>query len=1440
MRSCLIPAAFGLFTLPLAAQVSFTGNYTQNFDAMGTGTAPPAGWSNMGNLGGSNSSWVTSIPTSGAPSAATAGTENNTLVVNSAVAGSGSSNTQAYNFALAASSTDRCLGTSPTTGAGNVLQLRLTNGTAAALSGIRIGYDIRRFNAPAANDLPGYWLFYSIDGGVTWANVSELNPTLANVPSTAGVTTIPLTTVTFPSSVAIGGEVRLRWIDDNANQSSPDQIVGLDNLTILSSVVNALPTVSLAAPGEGATYDAPAAIHLAANAGDTDGSIAKVEFFNGATKLGEDTTEPYELAWNNVVTGSYALTAVATDNLLGTAASTPVNITVTNADNISPSVVLTAPANNATILTNSVALTADAADTDGVVSKVEFYNGATKLGEDTSSPFTFNWSGVATGTYTLTAVATDNDTATTTSSEVNVSVAVPITNTLLARRPSGQPGQVWKYLDNGSDQGNAWKETAFDDSSWASGAAPLGYTDGHIVTTVNSPASPNRHITTYFRRNFEVTGAAAVQALNLNILRDDGVVVYINGTEVARQNMPTGPITYQTFTSSIVDGANETTYFASAAAPMPVLVEGANTIAVELHQRDGASSDLGFDLELISLTPPGSPPTIALTAPLESAVFTAPATVSITADADDSDGNVMKVEFFNGATKLGEDTTEPYEFDWTMVVEGSYSLTAKATDNYGQSTTSAAVAINVGPPDTLAPVVAITAPANESNFIAPAAISIIAAANDSDGNVVKVEFFNGATKLGEDTSEPYTFDWSGVAVGDYTLTAKATDNLTATTVSAAVTVQVLPNLPPVIAPISPADLAGVNAPSATLDVSLDDPEDQPLTVTFYGRPKTAPPAADFTLVTIPDTQYYSENNNNRLSQFTSQTNWIVSQKDALNIAFVAHMGDMVNTATVEQEWVNADGAMDILENPATTLLTHGIPWGGAPGNHDVQSGGNVKWNQYFGTSRWAGRPYFKGNYSTNNDNNYQFFSAGGMDFIIINLVYNSNTAGNQGVMDWADALLKAHPTRRAIVTSHWLVNTSFPPTDATWGGHGQAVYDNLKDNPNLFMMLCGHIHGEGRRDDVFEGRTVNTILQDYQSRSGAPGGLGGGDGWLRYYVFSPANNAIYAKTYRTTSGTFETDADSEFTLPYNMQSAAPWTELATVNVSAGGNAASGEWTGLTPGEEYEWYAAVSDGVTSVGTAVRSFTAVEPPSLPTVTIAATDDTAAEFGTDQALEFSVTRSGSTAVDLTIPLVAEGSASVSDYSGFTSSILIPANQASATMPLTVLTDADAEGTETVTIALGASADFTAGSPASAAATIADKPAQSFYFLNIADADKRAPGADADGDSNANIVEYFMGSLPADRNSKGVLEIPSIGTNTFKVRYPRAKNLADVTGSLLWSADLTNWHASGQSNGTHTVTFAEAVVSASEENPETVEATATITGPGEAPQIFIRLGVQ
>jgi autotransporter-associated beta strand protein len=417
-----------------------------------------------------------------------------------------------------------------------------------------------------------------------------------------------------------------------------------------------------------------------------------------------------------------------------------------------------------------------------------------------------------------------------------------------------------------------------------------------------------------------------------------------------------------------------------------------------------------------------------------------------------------------------------------------------------------------------------------------------------------------------------------------------------------------PNAPPVVTLTSPTDRATGLGASAMLTASVTDTD--ATTVTFYGR-RTAPavPGPDFVIGTLPDTQYYSQNAGGALAAtFFEQTQWYADSRAALNIAFISHLGDMVQSGdngTDNSEWTVADTAMRFIEDAVRTGLLHGIPWGGAPGNHDQTTVGqvnapNLKWNQFFGADRWAGRPYFGGSFlATNNSNNYALFEASGLEFLIIHLDYTTAAGVNQAVIDWADALMKAHPRRRVIVTSHWILD--LPPTSpigapASFGGPGQRFFDEFKDNPNFFLMLSGHEHGEGRRADVVDGRTINSVLQDYQGRTN------GGDGWLRYFVFSPANNTITAKTYSPTLNLTETDTDatstprnqaSEFVLPYNMQSAvAPWTTLGTASVAPGGGSAQFNWTGLEEGATYEWYVTASDGAATTTSPVRIFSTAD--------------------------------------------------------------------------------------------------------------------------------------------------------------------------------------------------------------------------------------------------------
>lgn len=556
-------------------------------------------------------------------------------------------------------------------------------------------------------------------------------------------------------------------------------------------------------------------------------------------------------------------------------------------------------------------------------------------------------------------------------------------------------GSTWRYLDDGSDPGSAWVSMAFDDRGWAAGPAQLGYGDGDEATVVRYGSTANdKYITTYFRLAFEVPDRSAYVDFTLSLLRDDGAVVYLNGLEVFRSNLPAGAMTYRTLASSSIGGSSEATFYTTTLASSN-LVNGLNLLAVEVHQGATNSTDLSFDLALVGNRPP----------------------------------------------------------------------------------------------------------------------IVIQAASPSDG----------ATEVGLDPA----------------LTAS------------------LPETPP-----------------------------ESLSVSFYGRLAGPPPGPDFTLIALPDTQcYVASLGGGQPSTFTAQTDWIVSNQVARSIAFVTHLGDIVEHGDGgnSNEWFHATNAMYRLENPETTLAAHGIPYGVALGNHDFSTATNGErqasfYHQFFGPDHFAGRDYYGGTFGTNN--HYELFSASGLDFIALHLEYQ--TTADTNVLAWANSLLQAHPERRAIVTSHYLLETGNP---ASFGGQGRAVYEALKGNPNFFLMLCGHVPGEGRRQDTFNNNTVHTLMSDYQGRTN------GGSGWLRILEFSPSNNVIRVKTYSPAYDQYDTNASAQFTLPYDLRRGGSFSPLGTVTGIATATNVSLAWAGLAYATAYEWYAAVSDGTHTFSSPIQRFSTV---------------------------------------------------------------------------------------------------------------------------------------------------------------------------------------------------------------------------------------------------------
>ncbi|MBD1362700.1 metallophosphoesterase [Mucilaginibacter sp. ZT4R22] len=294
---------------------------------------------------------------------------------------------------------------------------------------------------------------------------------------------------------------------------------------------------------------------------------------------------------------------------------------------------------------------------------------------------------------------------------------------------------------------------------------------------------------------------------------------------------------------------------------------------------------------------------------------------------------------------------------------------------------------------------------------------------------------------------------------------------------------------------------------------------------------------DFSIAVMPDTQYYlaQAQLGGNFDMFKAQIDWIQKNQEKENIAYVAHMGDITehgdNPVTSRSEWYLAKTALYGLESPVS------IPYGLTVGNHDQfpaqypVKGTTNGYNQYFGIKHFEGRPYYGGHYGTNNDSHYDLFTAGGRDFIVVFLEFDSHNEDQANLYSWANDVLKKNVSRKAIVVSHSILHfgpvTGSNTPQAPFNAEGKAIFEALKDNPNLFMMLSGHVgdNGEGYRVETVGGHNIKAFLSDYQSRPN------GGNGLMRLYKFSVKKNELSVKTFSPYAHLDETDADSKFTVP---------------------------------------------------------------------------------------------------------------------------------------------------------------------------------------------------------------------------------------------------------------------------------------------------------------------
>jgi hypothetical protein len=168
----------------------------------------------------------------------------------------------------------------------------------------------------------------------------------------------------------------------------------------------------------------------------------------------------------------------------------------------------------------------------------------------------------------------------------------------VAARPLIAKGATWSYLDDGSAPDASWKDLSFDASGWKSGPAQLGYGHTSVKTSVSFGGNASqKFITTYFRSTFDVAQTDDIAWLHLQVQKDDGAVIYVNGVEVHRTNLPSGAIDNTTAARFRVGYEGETAW-EPIAIDASRINKGTNVVAVEVHQVGATSSDLMFDLAL--------------------------------------------------------------------------------------------------------------------------------------------------------------------------------------------------------------------------------------------------------------------------------------------------------------------------------------------------------------------------------------------------------------------------------------------------------------------------------------------------------------------------------------------------------------------------------------------------------------------------------------------------------------------------------------------------------------------------------------------------------------------------------------------------------------------------------------------------------------------------
>jgi len=431
---------------------------------------------------------------------------------------------------------------------------------------------------------------------------------------------------------------------------------------------NFKPTVSITSPTNNQVLVAGSNQTITATAADADGTVNCVEFYRGDIKIGTDSIAPYSAEWLNLEEGNYTIKAKAIDNNNEFTLSEMVNVVVQNS---APVVALTAPSNGSAINQNqSIQLTATASDSDGSVSKVEFYANNLKIGESTTSPYAFTYENLQPGVYLFKAKAIDNMGKYSYSAESTLTVQATQTGTVYFNDFEFGQQEILLSTANG---GNDWKFYKAEGYNGSTGLRSRNTNTGNnFVTTGRFYLSAGATYTISFQS--KLSGSSTIK-----------MAAFI-GTTIDKA------------TATALDTMALTTTYALRSCQYTAPTSGyyyltlSSTSAgwINIYLDDLRVEGLGGVTDVA--------PVVFLKSPVTGSTYTEGSSISIEAGAYDVDGSIQKVEYWNGSVKLGETTTSPYTFIWSGITAGSRTVVAKAIDANNNTKTSTSVALLINYP----------------------------------------------------------------------------------------------------------------------------------------------------------------------------------------------------------------------------------------------------------------------------------------------------------------------------------------------------------------------------------------------------------------------------------------------------------------------------------------------------------------------------------------------------------------------------------------------------------------------------------------------------------------------------------------------------------------------------------------------------------------------